>query len=256
MKQESFVAMMHTYSVYCSEIYENPVYFNGLHYTDTFMDDKKTDTQAILLESRTEYVIVIRGTSSLLDWVMDIEFWKKKDKALDLHLHRGYRKGAYALLKLLGSLSKSKIIKITGHSLGGSVGVILGMLLIERGYTVEYVITFGSPKVVNYDIHKSIYRYMPLFRVINGDDPVPLFPPKTWWCFWNPYIHFGKEVYLLKDRSGYAMHGMGETKTDRAVDFERRLLLGSLRVSDITFHEIEEYVLVLKNILDNKLIRY
>jgi hypothetical protein len=88
-------------------------------------------------------------------------------------------------------------VNFTGHSLGGAVVAILGMYFHEQGSTIGEIVTFGQPKVTN---HAGAQRYakLPLLRVVDCRDPVPLVPPlSVLSALHGPYRHFGAELILV-----------------------------------------------------------
>ncbi|MBL0059893.1 MAG: hypothetical protein IPP35_12580 [Elusimicrobia bacterium] len=58
------------------------------------------------------------------------------------------------------------------------------------------VVTFGQPKVTDADGAKK-FRDLPLVRIVNVNDPVPLVPPLEIKYLKKPYAHLGVEVTLL-----------------------------------------------------------
>ena len=65
-------------------------------------------------------------------------------------VHRGFYDIAInAIDKLENLLHTKKHIVITGHSLGGGVGMLVGSILFVKGNKNVEVITFGSPAVGN-----------------------------------------------------------------------------------------------------------
>ncbi len=93
-------------------------------------------------------------------------------------------------------------IHITGHSLGGAIAVIIGMYFTKEGKEIEDITTFGQPKVTNVT-GARVFSELPLTRVVNENDIVPLVPPisplqiKDLDIFW----HMGTEVILMEDTS-------------------------------------------------------
>ncbi len=71
---------------------------------------------------------------------------------------------------------KTDTVSLTGHSLGGAEAVILAMYLKTEGWKVSRVVTFGQPKVTDADGSKR-FRDLPVLRVVNANDSVPLVPP-------------------------------------------------------------------------------
>lgn len=68
---------------------------------------------------------------------------------------------------------KSFPVLITGHSLGGAVALVVAGLLTLRGYNVEGVVTFGSPRVGKLKVLDNV----PIRQYKNGGDPITILPP-------------------------------------------------------------------------------
>lgn len=143
------------------------------------------------------HVISVQGTANLKNALLDLEYDKKKDPRIDIHLHRGFQAAAQSLYNdAIGRMNKGDAVSLTGHSLGGAEAVILAMYLKTEGWKVERVITFGQPKVTDADGAKE-FRDLPLLRAVNVNDPVPLVPPLEFKYFKKPYTHLGAEIILL-----------------------------------------------------------
>jgi len=72
------------------------------------------------------------------------------------------------------------------------------MYLYEDGFQVERSFNFGQPKVTNKEGVQR-YGFLPLTRVVNENDVVPLVPPVTLLsALHGTYQHMGDEVILLK----------------------------------------------------------
>lgn len=142
-------------------------------------------------------VIALRGTSNLKNIRTDVTYDKKKDDILGVRLHRGFRAAARRVFDEVAPLvPKDHGVELTGHSLGGAEAAVLGAYFKAQGWTVTRVTTFGQPKVTDEAGAKKLAD-LPLLRVVNVDDPVPLVPPRELKYIDKPYRHFGDEVTLL-----------------------------------------------------------
>ncbi|KAL9242977.1 hypothetical protein vseg_016924 [Gypsophila vaccaria] len=113
-------------------------------------DDEKSATR----------FFVIQGSETLASWQANLLFEPMQFEGLDVFVHRGIyeaAKGMYqqmlpevqSYMKTHGSLAK---FRFTGHSLGGSLSMLINLMLLMRG-EVPYasllpVITYGSPCVM------------------------------------------------------------------------------------------------------------
>ena len=74
-------------------------------------------------------------------------------------------------------------LHIAGHSLGGALATIAAVDLMQRGWQVAGVVTFGSPKVGQSQF-RELYEQLQLskctVRFVNQADPVPWVPPSNW----------------------------------------------------------------------------
>ena len=74
---------------------------------------------------------------------------------------------------------------VTGHSLGGAMATLAGML-----HSFEKVTTFGEPRV---GIHiDKAFKSNSHIRYINGDDPVTKLPPELFYG----YEHHGNPIHI------------------------------------------------------------
>ena len=149
------------------------------------------------------YWISCRGTANTENIWVDLQYTKSTQNLLDVPLHEGFYKSALAIYdKILRELPNNTYqIRLTGHSLGGAIAVIL-MMLLSKTRIIDKCITFGQPKVTT-KIGAIKYKQLPLLRVIEDEDPVPLIPPLTLWTAVNHgmYRHFGKALILAEDDS-------------------------------------------------------
>lgn len=182
--------------------------------------------------------ISVRGTSTLENVKLDVDYNKVVDGRLQIPLHKGFADTAlqvYAFAKPL--LRPGYEVRVTGHSLGGAAASIVLMLFKEDGVKLGQAMTFGQPKVTNRaGVEK--YRGLPLLRFVNDKDPVPLLPPfdLTTILDEGPYKHFGPEV-VLKDGTNYAYFDEAQTERFSVTSFWSTL--GNQQVPD---HSIAKYL--------------
>ncbi len=150
-------------------------------------------------------VLCFRGTSKTRQWIMNAIFrphrWKRfrmPDQAEGCFVHSGF----YVLFKKLWPkvITELEVLPrpwiFTGHSLGGALATIAGMVAGP-----DAVYTFGSPKIGNQAMAESLRAYR-LFRVVNSMDLVPGLPvPRDRLGEKNfahsvPWIHFDESGKL------------------------------------------------------------
>jgi len=191
----------------------------------------------LLDHARSLQTISIRGTSNKKNALVDAESIKILDPKLNIYLHKGFKKAAVELYQdVLPFLQKDYRTRITGHSLGGAMAVILTMYLIEDGYDIDQVITFGQPKVTNEAGGKK-YRNVTLLRVINDQDIVPHVPPSDLIFDWSgPYTHLGPEM-ILKKGENYTVLTRHEPK-----EFFSENNWKNLDLDNVLDHKMENYL--------------
>lgn len=158
--------------------------------------------------------VAIRGTTNLRNAIYDLRFLKAYSPLLGIYVHRGFGLMAAALdANIEPYLRRDYSLRISGQSLGAAEALILAMRLRARGYRVDRVLTFGQPKVTD-SAGAAAYAALPLLRVADVNDVVPLLPPARLVYRHNPYVHFGREVVLLSPHR-YCL--ATESFADRAV---------------------------------------
>jgi hypothetical protein len=180
-------------------------------------------------EARVQWV-VIRGTDNLENIKSDLGFVEKDDTAAGVRLHCGFQKVSVASYDFARALLHPEYeTRVTGHSLGGAVAAILMMRLHNDGLILGSCITFGQPKVTDEEGVER-YRALPLWRVINEDDMIPMVPPNY------PYCHFGREVHLTR-KGKYRV--FNEHQSERSPDGHFWSNIGRMALGD---HHIYQYV--------------
>jgi hypothetical protein len=126
--------------------------------------------------------------------------------------------------------------RLTGHSLGGALAVLLAMRLSVDGQPPARVITFGQPKVTT-EAGVARFRELPLLRVVNHDDPVPNLPWETPGAARGGfYRHLGQEL-RFSDRGTFEL-----LPEHRAEAFLVTSFLARLGRENPLEHEIARYL--------------
>lgn len=173
-------------AMYVPSFFERIFSIEGLSFTRTIQNvgyvGKCSDFFVISLVSTANISDVMFSTSNDL---IDVE---------DGQIHEGYYTHTLEFLgSVLNALVKYRDIKkifITGHSMGGSLGCILGYLLNKHFcYDVE-VYTYASPKFGNNQLKYYIdkCKNLKIYNTINLADLV-VYKPNNW-----KYVRIGKTI--------------------------------------------------------------
>jgi|GEM_PF-2055559 hypothetical protein len=135
--------------------------------------------------------IVFRGTSTWNHLFLGFKYFRD-DENTEVDMHSGFLS---VVNEFLGSeidqIKKDVPISMTGHSMGGAVAVLAGMILERMGYQIKKIVTFGQPRVTDRqgaDIFRSV---LPITRVMHTTDIVPHIPPR-----FIGYSHLGEVIRL------------------------------------------------------------
>lgn len=174
----------------------------GFIYKDTLYDSK-TDLQGYIgvLPSTKSIYVVIRGSSSKMNWLDDFEV-RRVDYITypdcDCTVHNGFYRSALGVsnytinsVKTLQKTYPSYSIVVTGHSYGASCGQLLAMELERNGIKTK-LYDFGQPRVGDSKyaafVNKIISEY---WRATHNKDTVPHVPPTEGFG----YYHSCREVF-------------------------------------------------------------
>lgn len=132
--------------------------------------------------------------SLIRDIITDVRFLPRNDPNLGT-IPRGFYTGALRICDNIERETRSTTpIHLSGHSLGGVIALIVGAMLVNRGYKVASIRTFGAPKSGKLEVLKDTdikcYRH--------GSDIVPALPP--FYDHFKP-IRIGKEGGIISDHS-------------------------------------------------------
>ena len=190
-----------------------------IHHDSQYFNTKKRDTQAFIFRTDEFMVLAFRGTQEIGDWNTNLNtelrnFTIRKKGITTISSYRGkVHKGFFlgwadierpVLAKLEFWRKKNNGIPlppllITGHSLGGALATMAAASLLENGFTVAGLYTFGQPRVGDRAFIRQLDENLAnkVFRFINNNDVVPHVPPP--FSFRNPmrlYGHLGAVKYF------------------------------------------------------------
>jgi len=144
-----------------------------------------------------EQILCIRGTNNLLNAWIDSQYFLKQEPEIGINVHRGFNKAVKEILPTIKELlDPNRKVILSGHSLGGSMAILLAMYLEKEGFDIQWIVTMGQPKVTDNEGAEK-YQNLPLLRLVYHLDVVPSLPPRVV----TRYYHFGSKLNLL--RSGY-----------------------------------------------------
>jgi len=197
-------------------------------------------THAIRIESTVVYVVKVddvcvvafRGTNSIEDWFINLNFFKLP---IDHHgmvhtgFHRAYQRVKDDIVKLVREGSP-KHVWITGHSLGGAMALSCAYDFVEhQNIPISGVVTFGQPMIS--DDAYAAYLESKLkgkhARFVNGKDIVPSVPPTFCHCgslFWfkdgKIQRNQSRQVYGATTMQERGTGGFGELRPLTIPEFE------------------------------------
>ncbi len=152
--------------------------------------------------------LTVRGTDNLANVLLDLEYAPVRDSDLDIWVHRGFDAAARQVFDdVLPLIDSAQPIQFTGHSLGAAVATLLMMYFHNRGAMIGPSTNFGQPKITTRS-GANAYSDLPLTRVIDEKDPVPMVPPVDLIdSRHGEYCHFGNEILLLNGAHYSSLRG-------------------------------------------------
>ena len=184
------------------------------------IEDSRFHSKCSILNKDSYTTITFRGTASINNWVNNLYVnslitYRLSDyfqtiKFLPRHNLEGHQgfftmsQRLYEKIKL-GDINKNTPLRIYGHSLGGALATIIAYCLSYEGYSVEVVITIGSPRVFQIgnvvtpesSYHEIVPEY---YRLMNKEDIVTFLPLNTKETTFINY-DFEKQPYMNGDPS-------------------------------------------------------
>lgn len=129
---------------------------------------------AFVVRDAQHTIVAFRGSDQIVDWLTNLRAWATPTPWG--HVHRGYYEVAGSLSEeLAGILAADPLrrpVVLTGHSMGGALAVLAGVMLTDLPHAGIY--TFGQPQVGRRNFSEAFRgRYPgPLFRFVNGADAI------------------------------------------------------------------------------------
>ena len=206
-------------------------------------------------DTPTATLLAFRGTDNPENWLTDFQATQITDPAYTGKVHCGFARALQGiwqqLTAMLPAASVGRPLWVTGHSLGAGLATLASVRLLNAGYDVRPVHTFGSPRVGDLEFFDA---YLPIsYRWVNNNDVVPHVPleqiltgvPNTGLSLFR-YKHVGTLKYL--DRQGRLGEGTSnwETKKEFLLDVLARNN-GAPEPAAVADHHIGNYVEAIKN---------
>jgi len=143
-----------------------------------------------------EFVVAIRGTESIWEWIQDARFQRvtcpfvdgggeTEDGFTDVYMSlktaaAGGQRVVDVLRGLMGPI-QGATLSITGHSLGSALATLLAVDVAEHNNLNPSVITFASPFVGDPQFVRTYNAEVPdTWRIANFVDAVTKLPPSFW----------------------------------------------------------------------------
>lgn len=180
--------------------------------------------------------ITIRGTANKVNLKEDFDAKVRIDPKSGLPVHEGFDNDARAVYAdLKPFLQKGYRTRVAGHSLGGAVAVLVAIYATEDGHTVEKIVTFGQPRFTTKEGVAQL-NALPLTRVVDENDIIPMLPPGGGNKAEGAYDHVGPEVILLE----------GPNYVYLPNHIAERLAVGelgrNLAIADLQDHKMDNYL--------------
>ena len=168
---------------------------------DTTLYNIKTDIQGYIgiLDSTKSIYVVLRGSSSTLNWLDDFEMRQVSYLYCNnCSVHYGFYNSALGIrnktidtIKILQKKYPLYTIILTGHSYGAAVCELLAMEIKKENINIQ-IYNFGKPRIGNLNYANFVNAEIPInWRIVHNQDIVPHLPPTKVF----EYIHSCRELF-------------------------------------------------------------
>ena len=158
-----------------------------------YVEEFRETRYCVIVKNNNVYVSV-GGSVNEQNWADNLSMAFRRNKHLDKNLHYGYgtiSEGIADDLRNKRIVNKESNIHITGSSLGGVVGIGVGLHLNNSGYNIKKVYVFANPRLSD-----TGYGNLPVTCIHNKRDPVVYLPVFT---LFHRYKHSGRRLILDND---------------------------------------------------------
>ncbi|MFW7380509.1 MAG: lipase family protein [Oligoflexus sp.] len=138
---------------------------------------------AYLAETEDLRLLVFRGSQDIKEWTRNALFQQSEAMELGLpgKIHSGMLQHFKELApKILAELADTtKPLMIAGHSLGGAMALLHGLILEEQGHEIAAIYLSGAPRVGDaefYTYAEQIFSHR-LYAIEMKHDLTPMIPP-------------------------------------------------------------------------------
>lgn len=134
------------------------------------------------------------------------------------HIRRSFQK----------NLQKDFKVQIIGHCIGASIGLLVALLLHDKGVNVSSTIGFGAPQTITSEqISTFKDSSIPIVQVTNINDPIPR--------LFSGYNSVGSRLVLLKGAHYCWLESPSES------EIEPSITPNDIEENAISFHSMDAY---------------
>jgi triacylglycerol lipase len=188
---------------------------------------------ALVIRGRGAIIVAFAGTDPprIQDWLVNFAALPTGATGVSMGLSDAAAMFAPLLKPLVEPRGDLKLY-VTGHSLGGSLGVAVAYALSQIGCNADAVYTYGMPRAgdpgfaADYDQRLGAHTY----RFVHGDDLVPTVPPANFGAI--KHQHVG---WLIRCETGAKFslsQRSADTKSNEPLD-DNAILAGALAPADL-----------------------
>lgn len=170
----------------------------------------KADSKAVQgYDSQTQALFTaFRGSTNTHNWIENIQAWRiapynDSSITVDKGFYKAYqyiKDALFVNLETMASKYNTRRVLVTGHSLGAAMATLMAYdIQLSNQYDIQYLVTFGSPRVGNNNFAKKIDSFpITSFRVTHYYDIVPHVPEEI-----LGYLHISNEIWYDETNSAY-----------------------------------------------------